>query len=176
MMSEERNRLIEMAVTDRACMMLVCINGHEQDMPYGMIVNHHLSCPVNFRGIHGLVLALDEVCEMVGAPMAATQPRFLQKEREKQYRALRGKKRKKPEKVLAKEEVTGKMFPYVAAAEAVLLVHVLFRQNSSMQGRLRCSYTGADYIAFRSALELMRMLDEVSTCICQNHKDKVLGI
>ena len=176
MLSEEKSRLIEMAVTGRACMMLVCINGYEQDAPYGIIVNHHLPCPVNFRGIHGLILALEEVCEMVGAPMATTQPRFLQKESEKQYRALKGRKRKKPDKVLVKEEVTGKMFPYVTAAKAVLLVHVLFRQNSSLQGRLRCSYTGTHYIAFRSALELMRMLDEVSTCICQNQKNKALGM
>lgn len=63
MLSEERNLQIEMAGTDRACMMLVCINGHENNMPYGIIVNYHLPCPVSFRGIHGLILALDEVCE-----------------------------------------------------------------------------------------------------------------
>ena len=95
MLSEERNLQIEMAGTDRACMMLVCINGHENNMPYGIIVNYHLPCPVSFRGIHGLILALDEVCEMVGAPMATTEPRFLQKEREQQYRALRGETAKK---------------------------------------------------------------------------------
>ena len=39
MLSEERNLQIEMAGTDRACMMLVCINGHENNMPYGIIVN-----------------------------------------------------------------------------------------------------------------------------------------
>lgn len=61
MLSEERNLQIEMAGTDRACMMLVCINGHENNMPYGIIVNYHLPCPVSFRGIHGLILALDEV-------------------------------------------------------------------------------------------------------------------
>ena len=90
MLSEEMNLQIEMAGTDRACMMLVCINGCENNMPYGIIVNYHLPCPVSFGGIHGLILALDEVCEMVGAPMATTEPRFLQKERELQYRALRG--------------------------------------------------------------------------------------
>ena len=100
MLSEEMNLQIEMAGTDRACMMLVCINGHENNMPYGIIVNYHLPCPVSFGGIHGLILALDEVCEMVGAPMATTEPRFLQKERELQYRALRGNQQKKSGKVL----------------------------------------------------------------------------
>lgn len=63
MLSEEMNLQIEMAGTDRACMMLVCINGCENNMPYGIIVNYHLPCPVSFGGIHGLILALDEVCE-----------------------------------------------------------------------------------------------------------------
>ena len=167
MLSEEMNLQIEMAGTDRACMMLVCINGCENNMPYGIIVNYHLPCPVSFGGIHGLILALDEVCEMVGAPMATTEPRFLQKERELQYRALRGNQQKKSGKVLEKEEVAGNLDPYVTAAKEVILVHVLFRQNSSMQGRLRCSYTGTRYIAFRSALELMRMLEEANTYMCQ---------
>ena len=61
MLSEEMNLQIEMAGTDRACMMLVCINGCENNMPYGIIVNYHLPCPVSFRGIHGLILALDAV-------------------------------------------------------------------------------------------------------------------
>ena len=107
MLSEERNLQIEMAGTDWACMMLACINGHENNEPYGVIANYHLSHPVSFRGIHGLILALDEVCEMVGAPMATTEPRFLQKEREQQYRALRGKRQKSSGKVLEKEEVAG---------------------------------------------------------------------
>ena len=174
MLSEEKSRQIEMAGTDRACMMLVCINGHENNVPYGIIVNYHLPRPVNFKGIHGMVLALDEVCEMVGAPMATTEPRFLQKEREQQYRALKGKQKKTPGKILAKEDVAGKMFPYVTAAKAVILVHVLYRQNSSMQGRLQCSCTGTHYIAFRSALELMRMLDEANTYMCRNRKNKDL--
>ena len=174
MLSEERNLQIEMAVTDRACMMLVCINGHENNMPYGIIVNYHLPCPVSFRGIHGLILSLDEVCEMVGAPMATTEPRFLQKEREQQYRALRGKRQKSSGKVLEKEEVAGNLYPYVTAAKEVILIHVLFRQNSSMQGRLRCNYTGTHYIAFRSALELMRMLEEANTYMCQKRINKDL--
>ena len=75
MLSEEKSLQIEMAGTDRACMMLVCINGNENNVPYGIIVNYHLPRPVSFKGIHGLILALDEVCEMVGVPMATTEPR-----------------------------------------------------------------------------------------------------
>lgn len=172
MLSEEKSRQIEMAGTDWACMMLVCINGHENNEPYGVIANYHLSHPVSFRGIHRLILALDEVCEMVGSPMATTEPRFLLNEWEQQYRALKGKQKKEPGKILTKEDVAKKMFPYMTAAKAVILVHVLFRQHSSMQGRLQCSYTGARFIAFRSALELMRMLDEANTYMCGNQKNK----
>lgn len=111
MLSEEKSRQIEMAGTDRACMMLVCINGHENNVPYGIIVNYHLPRPVNFKGIHGMVLALDEVCEMVGAPMATTEPRFLQKEREQQYRALKGKKKKSLKKSWSKRMWQGRCSP-----------------------------------------------------------------
>lgn len=111
MLSEEMNLQIEMAGTDRACMMLVCINGCENNMPYGIIVNYHLPCPVSFGGIHGLILALDEVCEMVGAPMATTEPRFLQKERELQYRALRGNQQKSPGKSWKKRKWQRSCFP-----------------------------------------------------------------
>lgn len=174
MLSVEKSCQIEMADTDRACMMLACINGYENNMPYGIIVNYHLPCPVSFRGIHGLIMALDEVCEMVGAPMATTEPRFLQEERERKYRALKESRQTKSGNVLAKEEMAAKVFPYVTAAREVIQVHVLFRQNSSMQGRLRCSCTGTRYIAFRSALELMRMLEEANTYMCQNQKNRKL--
>lgn len=30
-----------------------------------------------------------------------------------------------------------------------------------MQGRIHCSYAGTNYVAFRSVLELMRMLVEI---------------
>lgn len=173
-MSDENSHPLEMADTDRACMMLVCINGHEDNLPYGIIVNYHLSHPVSFRGIHELILALDEVCEMVGAPMATTEPRFLQKERAQQYRELRGTQKETPGKKLDKEEVAGKVFPYISDAKEVILVHVLFRQNSSMQGRLQCSYTGKHYMAFRSALELMRMLEEANSYMCGDLKEKAL--
>ena len=49
MLSEEKSRQIEMAGTDRACMMLVCINGNENNVPYGIIVNYHLPRPVSFK-------------------------------------------------------------------------------------------------------------------------------
>lgn len=172
MVSDTKSLQIEMADTGRACMMLVCINGHEDNLPYGIIVNYHLFHPVSFRGIHGLILALDEVCEMVGAPMATTEPRFLQKKRAQQYRELRGTQKETPGKILDKKEVAGKVFPYISDAKEVILVHVLFRQNSSMQGRLQCSYAGKHYIAFRSALELMRMLEEANSYMCEELKEK----
>lgn len=39
---------------------------------------------------------------------------------------------------------------------------------------LRCNYTGTHYIAFRSALELMRMLEEANTYMCQKRINKDL--
>ena len=111
MLSEEKSRQIEMAGTDRACMMLVCINGNENNVPYGIIVNYHLPRPVSFKGIHGLILALDEVCEMVGVPMATTEPRFLQKERRSSIGRLGGKRKISPIKSWSKRMWQGRCSP-----------------------------------------------------------------
>lgn len=164
MLNEEKSRQIELACTNRACMMLVCINGHKDNLPYGRIVNYQLSRPVSFIGLDQLILRLDEVCERVGAPKATTDPRFLQNERERQYRELRGKPRENPDRI----KIAKAVFPYVAAAKKVILVHVMFRQNASMQGRIQCSYAGERYVSFRSALELLRMLDEINGNMCRS--------
>ena len=164
MLDEEKSRQIELACTNRACMMLVCINGHKDNLPYGRIVNYQLSKSVGFIGLDQLLLGLDEVCERLGAPMATTDPRFLQKERERQYKELREKPRENQDRI----KIVKAMFPYMADAKKAIMVHVMFRQHSSMQGRLQCSYTGEHSVSFRSALELLRMLDEINTYMCQN--------
>ena len=50
--------------TNDASIMLVCINGYQENRPYGVIVNYCLPVPIHFAGIHELVLGVDEVCEL----------------------------------------------------------------------------------------------------------------
>ena len=149
---------------DRACVLLVCINGCHEDMLCGNIVNYYLTEPVFFKGTSQLILGIDRICETVGVPMRTVEPRFLGSPGEKQYRKL-SKKQKQIDLCDAAECV----IPYASKAKEVVIVQVLFRQNSSIQGRIHCTYAGKKYVSFRSALELMRMLEEVSANL-QGHK------
>ena len=74
--------------TNDASIMLVCINGYQENRPYGVIVNYCLPVPVHFTGIHELVLGVDEVCERIGAPMRTMEPRFLSRAEAERYQKL----------------------------------------------------------------------------------------
>ena len=111
MLSEEKSRQIEMAGTDRACMMLVCINGNENNVPYGIIVNYHLPRPVSFKGIHGLILALDEVCEMVGVPMQPQNHVSCKRKGRSSIGRLGGKRKISPIKSWSKRMWQGRCSP-----------------------------------------------------------------
>ena len=123
--------------TNDASIMLVCINGYQENRPYGVIVNYCLPAPVYFTGIHELILRVDEVCERIGAPMRTQNS---------------------PDQMAMPIQ---ERLADTAQAEEVLIIHVLYRQHASMQGRLHTSFSGQYYVSFRSALELMRMLAEV---------------
>ena len=130
---------------DRASVMLVCINGCHEDMLYGNIVSYYLAEPVYFKGTSQLILGIDQICETVGAPM-----------RENQYREL-----SKIQKPINSRDAAECIAPYASKAKEIVIIQVLFRQNASMQGRIHCTYTGRTFMSFRSALELMRMLEEI---------------
>lgn len=144
--------------TDRTSVMLVCINGHRYGQPYGDIVNCHLKKLICFHGIHDLIITIDEVCEQLGAPMRSTDPRFLTGEGAESYRKL--SRQTKHTHPLDTRKAAERIIPFVTHARAVIVVEVMYRQHSSMQGRIHCNCTGPKYVAFRSALELMRMLVE----------------
>ena len=141
---------------DRASVMLVCINGCHEDMPYGNIVSYYLAEPVYFKGTSQLILGIDQICETVGAPMRTVEPRFLSAMRENQYREL-----SKIQKPINSRDAAECIAPYASKAKEIVIIQVLFRQNASMQGRIHCTYTGRTFMSFRSALELMRMLEEI---------------
>ena len=148
--------------TNDASIMLVCINGYQENRPYGVIVNYCLPAPVYFTGIHELILRVDEVCEQIGAPMRTMEPRFLSRAEAERYQKL-----PLPQEAGTQSGPDQRAMPIqkrladTAQAEEVLIIHVLYRQHASMQGRLHTSFSGQYYVSFRSALELMRMLAEV---------------
>ena len=146
----------DVSYRDRACVMLVCINGCHTDMIYGCIVNYYLTEPVFFEGTSQLVLGIDRICETVGAPVRTVEPRFLGSLGEGQYRQLSMKQVQ-----MKMCDAAEYIIPYASKAKEVVIVQVLFRRNSTIQGRMHCTYGGKRYVSFRSALELMRMMEEV---------------
>lgn len=160
-MKQYSNTLINM---DRSNVMLVCMDGYRGGLPYGEIVNCSLKKEIRFNGIDNLVLAIDELCDRVGTPPRTTEPRFLYQANAEQYRNLSQKRFARSK--LEKRKAVEWMIPYMVRAKDVIVVEVMYRQNSSMQGRILCVKGGAQHVFFRSALELMRMLEEAAKALC----------
>jgi hypothetical protein len=171
-MKEERDCMVKneeiqdicrgMTVTDRISTMLICFHGKEGEDFYGEILNCYIDKPVCFFGIGDLILKLDEMCNWIGTPQPTTEPRFLNKKMAKQY-ALRSKKKIRiPEKASIQLQNSTVLCSQASRAKSTLLIKIEYRQNASMQGRVIGKITAQNYISFRSALELMRMIKEIS--------------
>ena len=130
--------LEDMAVSGWFSIMLICVQGKGRDGVYGHICSYYLEDPVPFDGTGDMVLKMDGICDWLGAPQRTTEPRFLNKEMKKRYESAAADH---PQK-----------------AKEVLIAIVKYRQNSTLQGSIRGRLTKSVDVNFRSALELMRMM------------------
>ena len=144
---------------DRAAIVLLCIHGVSAHGVYGEIYNHNFKENIPFNGIGDMVLKIDQICNWLNTPRATTEPRFFSREMEKQYRESYSPE----ENVNADSEVSGGEIDYerVANAKELLVIWVKYRQNASLQGSVRGKLTKGITVHFRSALELMRMINMV---------------
>lgn len=152
----------EMIATDRVSTMLICIHGKKREDLYGEILNCYLEKPVAFFGIGDLILKMDEICNWIGTPHPSTDPRFLNKIMEKQYNKRMEGKNNVPVKAKIRLLDSSLLLSQAVKARETLLVKIDFRQYSSFQGRVQGKLTHGEYIGFRSALELMRMIREIA--------------
>lgn len=138
-------------------MMLICIQGKIKEDIYGEICSYHLNEPVPFSGIGDMVLKIDEICECIGTPQRTTNPRFMNQEMEKKYRESSNEH---PKVITSRLLNRNNLAPIPQAIKArdVLVAIVKYRQNSSIQGTIRGRFTNGKDVSFRSALELMRMM------------------
>ena len=171
-------RFKELTGTDRAGIMLVLIHGQREEKLFGQIINRYLRKPVLFYGMDQLILKTDEICERIGTPMLSMAPRFLQEEEKERYQELSRKKIELEKMAGDWHRMSDLLQAQAPAAREILEIQVLFRGNATMQGRFRCPITGRNYISFRSALELQRMLREVEIQFCTNNQSdsKVPGL
>ncbi|WP_195612863.1 hypothetical protein [[Clostridium] symbiosum] len=143
---------------DRAVIVLLCIYGVSDHGVYGDIYNHNFKENIQFYGIGDMVLKIDQICSWLNTPQATTEPRFLCREMEEKYR-------ESCSSTPGQNRIAGGIgrieYERVVNAKELLVVYVKYRQNASLQGSVRGKLTKGITVHFRSALELMRMINMV---------------
>lgn len=159
---EMQNVCHGMIATDRVSTMLVCFHGKKEGDLYGEVLNSYIDRPVWFSGVGDLILKLDEICDWIGTPHPSTEPRFLTKKMSEEY-AYRNKRTNTiPVKAKIQLQDSKTLSSRAILAKETLIIKIEHRQNASMQGRVIGKLTSKEYVGFRSALELMRMIKEVA--------------
>ena len=159
---EMQNVCRSMTATDRVSTMLICFHGKKDGNLYGEVLNCYIDGPVRFSDIGDLILKLDEICNWVGTPQQTTDPRFLNKKMSEEYAHRTKGKNKLPVKAKIQLQDSKTLSIWAIRSKETLIVKIEHRQNASMQGIVAGKLTSNHYVAFRSALELMRMIKEVA--------------
>lgn len=115
---------------------LVCIHGMNEKGIYGKLVNFYLKNPVDFDGAGDLVLKADMICDQLETPELSA---------EAVENLLDGRR--------------NLIYPEAMQAKELLDIYIDCRRHFSLQGRIRGRMTEGHYINFRSALELLKMLE-----------------
>jgi len=147
--------------TDRISTMLICFHEEKDGNLCGEILNCYIDGAVRFFGVGDLILKLDEICDWVGTPQPTTNPRFLNKKMSEKYANRTREKNILPVKAKIQLQDSKTLGSRAHLAKETLIVKIEFRQNASIQGRVIGKLTKKKYVNFRSALELMRMLEEI---------------
>lgn len=155
----EESGYYALANTDRMSVFLICIKNKQGELS-GNIVNFYLKEPVEFTGILDLGLKIDTLCARLHRPMATTEPRFLDVHMKEAYEKRELDREHIPLKYCTKIQNMDRFMAIGTTAYETLVIEIHQRQFSSMQGRIKGKCIEGNYISFRSALELMRMLRE----------------
>lgn len=159
-MNELYKRCGKMIMTERVSTMLICIHGVRKGEMYGEIFNCYMEKSILFKGFCDLILKLDEMCDWIGTPHPSTEPRFLNQKEKARYHERTETNNHVPRIAKIRLLDTSIMLSKAVKARDSLLIQIEYRQHSSMQGTITGRMTDKKPVRFRSALELMRMLNE----------------
>lgn len=125
----------------------VCVDGTEAGECRGRLFHYYTNGAQPFRSWCELIIKIDALCDMLGYPQAAEQPRrfgrgTLPKAEKKEVTKLKSKDD------LVKEN--GEL--------ATFVVHVMHRQNATWQGTVVWAEK-SQKASFRSVLELVKLMD-----------------
>ena len=127
----------------------VCVDSYLDADVRGRFYTAYDIEPAYFNGIAELFLKMERFLDRLGFPMSSTRHRCFNG-------IITGKE---DMDVIAKDNLS-----VPRGDTASFLVSVRFRQNSTWQGTLRWLDSKRE-VNFRSALELMRLIDSASSCV-----------
>jgi len=141
----------------------------------GYIVNPCFGGPVTFTGLGEMILKIDDMCEAMHFPMADTERTLLKEGRVRRLPVLENNTDDSWKQCNPYEWQRHSTSPVPAASGPyeTFLIHVMFRQHSSMQGLFVHVAKKCENVRFRSALELLRMID---SCFAQSEINQSKGI
>lgn len=135
---------IHAAAPDLCC---VCVDGAEAGECRGRLFHYYANDALPFRNWCELIMTIDALCDMLGYPQAAEQPRRFGRSVPPQAEK-KEVTRLKSKDDLAKEN----------GMLATFVVHVMHRQNATWQGTVVWAEKNQK-ASFRSALELVKLMD-----------------
>lgn len=140
--------------------MLLKFRRTETGEPCGYVIHRALKDPVPFANLGELILRIDGISRLTQAPPGTAgngEFRSL-KAGTKGAEAAAGR----TAWLFRTEERPEEEGWRQSRGEKAVLLHLMAREHWSLQGRIRGAGTGGAYVYFRSALELMHLLSEVT--------------
>lgn len=125
----------------------VCVDGVQAGECTGRLFHYYTDRAIPFRSRFELLACIDALCDRIGYPQAAQQPRSFRRGQPA------APAKKEVERRMSKDELfaqKGRM--------ATFVVHVMHRQNATWQGTVVWAEKNQK-ASFRSALELIKLMD-----------------
>ena len=125
----------------------VCVDGVQAGEYTGRLFHYYTDQAIPFRSRFQLLACIDDLCDRIGYPQAAQQPRSFRRGQPA------APAKKEVERRMSKDELSAQK-----GRMATFVVHVMHRQNATWQGTVVWAEKNQK-ASFRSALELIKLLD-----------------
>lgn len=132
--------------------MFIQFDSYEERVAKGKIQTLYYKRPFEFKSLGQMLLIIDDVLDSVGVEKVSGDPHCFYEEDEEKSMVFQDVSL---EEVCENSEIYDKN--YANAFRGEVVIQVLYRKNSSMQGEVR---GGAGKRYFRSSLELLRIMYE----------------
>ena len=140
----------------------ICIDEVRDGDAAGRLYHYYQAAPILFRGLSEMVLTMDQFYDDLRYPQA-----------EMEERRFSGKAKSEGGRQMKKVQNAAEMTEHKGDL-ATFVVHVQYRQNATWQGKVVWTDTKQES-HFRSALELMKLMDNAMTSAAAKDEKKANG-